>query len=69
MTYCVNCRQDHAVEATEEHQAPCLMCDSDGHARCQHGDATIPCVANCGRNTSPGYAYCLPCERARQEAL
>jgi hypothetical protein len=36
MTYCMNCLHDHAVEATEEHQAPCQMCGSDGHARCQH---------------------------------
>lgn len=36
MPYCLNCREEHAEEATEEHQAPCSACESDGHSRCQH---------------------------------
>lgn len=66
MTYCINCRQDHDVEATDLHQAPCLTCGSDGHARCQHGHSPIPCLSNCGNSVQPGVIYCARCLRERQ---
>ncbi|QPB09787.1 hypothetical protein CPT_Shady_026 [Streptomyces phage Shady] len=36
MSYCLNCKNEHPEETTEEHVPPCSRCDSDGHSTCQH---------------------------------